>query len=87
MVELCIGILSACLPTYRPLFSRTVKKFGSNSDVGGQYKHRSPGENSDLSLSLQQSHSNPSHSKKWAHLGVLGDLQTHGHAEVVEDKV
>ena len=69
------------------MFSRTAKKFGSHSDEGGQ-KNESPGEHSDQSLNLQQSHSNPSHSKNWSRLGVLGDLQMHGHAEeTVDEKV
>ena len=71
MVELCIGILSACLPTMRPLFTRDAGKFGSGSGGNGT-KNES---NSNPSLYLQQTPSDPSQSKKFAHIGVLGDLE------------
>ena len=71
MVELGIAIVSACLPTLRPLFSRTLKKLGSNSEQGGATTAM---QQSSPSLSLHQSSSNPAQSSKFAHLGVLGDL-------------
>ena len=88
MVELNIGILSACLPTYRPLFTR---KRGSSDGTGEAEKGN--GSNSDnanpsdqtLGLDLHQSRSNPSHSKDFRHLGVLGD--THTHRQGIEGEV
>ena len=86
MVELNIGILSACLPTYRPLFTRkrgssdgtseAEKGNGSNSDNANP---------SDQTLGLQQSRSDPSHSKDFRHLGVLGD--THTYRQGIEGEV
>ena len=73
VVELCIGVLSACLPTMRPLFSRTRGKAGSGAEQG-QEKSDSRGR-SDQSLTLQESRSIPSQSKHFAHLGVLGDVE------------
>ena len=73
MVELCIAIVSACLPTMRPLFSRANGKFGSGSGKSGMKNDAG----SDPSLSLQQTPSDPSQSRKFAHIGVLGDLE-HG---------
>ena len=71
MVELCIAIVSACLPTLRPLFSRATGKFGSGSEESGM--KNSPG--SDPSLTLKQTPSDPSQSRNFAHIGILGDLE------------
>ncbi|CAF9925812.1 hypothetical protein IMSHALPRED_006787 [Imshaugia aleurites] len=72
-VELCIGVLSACLPTMRPLFSRSRGKQDPGAEQG-QEKSDSRGR-SDQSLSLQESRSIPSQSKAFAHLGVLADVE------------
>ena len=77
MVELNIGILSACLPTYRPLFTRRgrngSRKTDSSANANGSGSSRSDQNPSDQSLRLQKERSIPSHSKNWSHLGVLGD--------------
>ena len=78
MVELCIAIVSACLPTMRPLFSRATGKFGSGSGESGMQN----GARSDPSLNLQQTPSEPSESRKFAHIGVLGDLEHDQNREV-----
>lgn len=78
VVELCIGVLSACLPTMRPLFGRPRSKVGSGAD-NCQAKSDSRGR-SDQSLSLHESRSMPSQSQGFAHLGVLGDVE---HAQEV----
>lgn len=78
IVELCTAIVSACLPTMRPLFSRATGKFGSGSEESGM--KNSPG--SDPSLNLKQTPSDPSQSRKFAHIGVLGNLE-HGQTREV----
>lgn len=91
MVELNIGILSVCLPTYRPLFHR--KKGSSNGSGRDAEKGNSLGSDiidpsiQSLGLDLQQSRSNPSHSKDFRHLGVLGDEHVHGVEEEEEEEV
>ena len=89
MVELNIGILSACLPTYAPLFRRK-KSSSRDAEKGSPHNINSPGSDivnpSDQTLQgldLQHSRSDPSHSKDFRHLGVLGD--THGHIHGVEE--
>ncbi len=71
LVELGMAIVSACLPTYRPLFSKVFRKFGSASEEGEQKitMHQA----SDPSLSLQQTRSSPSQPVNFTHFGVLGD--------------
>lgn len=78
MVELCIAIVSACLPTMRPLFSRAAGKSGSGSGRRGIKN----GSASDPSLTLQQTPSDPTQSRKFAHIGVLGDLERSQSREV-----
>lgn len=73
VVELCIGVLSACLPTMRPLFTRTRGNPDSRTEQGLE-KRESPGR-SDQSLSLHESRSLPSQSRHFSHLGVLGDVE------------
>ena len=88
MVELNMGILSACLPTYGPLLFRRkgssnnaldAEKGGSGSDI------MNPSDQTLEGLDLQPSRSDPSQSKDFRHLGVLGD--THGHIYGVEEEV
>ena len=87
MVELNIGILSACLPTYRPLFHRKKgSSNGSRDAEKGSHQYSSGSDIVDpssqsLGLDLQQSRSDPSHSKDFRHLGVLGDTHAHGFGE------
>lgn len=78
MVELRIAIVSACLPTMRPLFSRATGVFGPGSGKSGMKN----GSESDPSLNLQQTPSDPSQSRKFAHIGILGDLE-HGQSRNV----
>ena len=78
MVELCIAIVSACLPTMRPLFSRASSR--SNSGLGE--KGMNHGSGSDPSLNLQKTPSDPSQSRKFAHIGILWDAE-HGHTREV----
>ena len=68
--ELGVAIISSCLPTFRPLFSRTLRKSSSNSALTAR---REMTEQSNPSLSLEKGRSNPAQSASFAHLGVLGD--------------
>jgi hypothetical protein len=76
LAELGIGIVSACLPTMRPLYTTTKEKMStirssSNESVG----ETRPSSDSSR-LHLKQAPSNPAQSKTFAHLGVLGgDLE------------
>ncbi len=79
MVELCIGIVSACLPTMRPLFSRTTGRFASGSG-GSRMKNES---GSYPSLKLQQTPSDPSQSRRFAHIGMLGNLEQGPSSEIL----
>ena len=86
MVELNIGILSACLPTYRPLFHR--KKGSSNGSSDAEKTSRGsdivdPSSQS-LGLDLQPSRSDPIHSRDFRHLGVLGNEHGNGVGEEEE---
>lgn len=79
VVELCIGILSACLPTMRPLFSRRTRGKEAAGSEEPREKSDSPGR-SDQNLNLHKSGSIPSESQRFAHLGVLADVE---HAQKV----
>ena len=90
MVELNIGILSACLPTYPPLFTR--KRGSSNGGlVGDLEKVDTPGSDnvnpSDQSLGpdLAPTRSDPIHSKDFRHIGILGNEHGNGMGEQVEE--
>ena len=90
MVELNIGILSACLPTYRPLWAR--KKGSSNGGlVGDIEKVNTLGSdivnpsNQSLGLDLAPTRSDPIHSKDFRHIGVLGNERGNGVGEEVEE--
>lgn len=87
VVELCIGILSACLPTMRPLFSRTRAKVGSGAEREREQEQEKSGSRgrSNQSLSSQESKSVPSQSRHFAHLGVLADVE-HAQEEVAPEK-
>ena len=69
-----MGILSACLPTMRPLFTRSRKTQGSGAETGQEKS--GPPNNSNRSLSTKGSaKSLPSESQHFAHLGVLSDVE------------
>lgn len=81
MAELGIGIVSACLPTLRPLFTKAVSKCKSSSgelstDSESPLVNRTRGSEPNIGSPLQQAPSCPAHSSKFSHLGVLGDLET-----------
>jgi hypothetical protein len=76
MAELGIGIVSACLPTMRPIFVKTMFRFGSSSKGSGQEVAEVPNiSDPALNLTVQQQRSNPALSKAFRHIGVLGDLE------------
>ena len=76
MAELGIGIVSACLPTMRPIFVKTVSRFGSSSKNSGQEVAEVQNlSDPALILTVQQQRSNPALSKTFRHIGVLGDLE------------
>lgn len=88
MAELGIGIVSACLPTLRPLFAKVVSKCKRPSaelttDSESPLVNRPRASESNIGSALQQTPSCPAHSSKFSHLGVLGDLETdhQDHAE------
>ena len=84
MIELSTAIISACLPTMRPILSylglvnsipaRWISKLTSISSGGEQAGPELGTGTSGSNLDLQPSRSIPSQSAAFAHLGVLGTL-------------
>lgn len=84
MIELSTAIISACLPTMRPILSRLgivrvipvrwVSKLTSISSGGDTIRAECAAERPDPSPHLQRVRSIPSQSAAFAHLGVLGNL-------------
>lgn len=77
MAELGIGVVSACLPTMRPLFVKIMSLFGSSSNESDQQEAglSNPSDPS-LNTTLQPKPSNPALSETFRHIGILGDLET-----------
>ena len=77
MAELGIGVVSACLPTMRPLFVKAMSLVGSSSNESDQQEAEisNPSDPS-LNHTLQPHPSNPALSKAFRHIGLLGDLET-----------
>ena len=76
MAELGIGVVSACLPTMRPVFLKAFSIFGFSSDESAQQEaEESNPSDPSLAFNVQQS-SSPALSKAFSHIGVLGDLET-----------
>lgn len=77
MAELGIGVVSACLPTMRPLFVKAMCLFGTSSNESAQQEAEvsNPSDPS-LTFTLLPHPSNPALSKAFRHIGVLGDLET-----------
>ena len=83
-IELSTAIISACLPTMRPILSRLglvqtmparwISKLTSVSSGGEEAEVERARELSDPDLGIQQVPSIPSRSAAFAHLGVLGRL-------------
>lgn len=91
IAELGIGVVSACLPTMRPLFSEcltgvrrhpsAVESEPPMAETRGDFDPELG-----VGLRLQQSPSNPAHSDTFAHLGVLGGLQHEAVDFALEDR-
>ena len=89
IAELSIGILSACLPTYRPLFNRGKynSKYKSGSGLANVQDQSHKGSGADQGLARQQFNSipsvpespntplSPAHDKEFSHIGVLGNVE------------
>ena len=77
MAELGIGVVSACLPTMRPVFLKAFSIFGSSSNESAQQEAEdsNPSDPS-LNFIVQPHPSNPALSEAFSHIGVLGDLET-----------
>ncbi|KAK0510708.1 hypothetical protein JMJ35_007140 [Cladonia borealis] len=77
MAELGIGVVSACLPTMRPLFVKAMSLFRSSSSESDQQEAEfsNPSDPS-LNPPLQPQPSNPALSESFRHIGILGDLET-----------
>ena len=77
MAELGIGVVSACLPTMRPLFVKAMSLFGSSSSESDQQEAEfsNPSDPS-LNPPLHPQPSNPALSESFRHIGILGDLET-----------
>jgi len=87
LAELAIGIVSACLPTMRPLFSKahsTLRR--SSKPLNSPFPEVREILDSSIASDLQQTPSNPAHSKMFAHLGVLGDLERGPHDRVISQQ-
>ena len=88
IIELSTAIISACLPTMRPILSqlglvrpisaRWISKLTSISSGGPEADPQTNPGLSDPSLLLQPIKSKPSQSAAFAHLGVLGNLDLEG---------
>ena len=77
MAELGIGVVSACLPTMRPVFLKAFSIFGSSSNESAQQEAEDLNSSDpSLTFNLQPQPSNPALSKAFSHIGVLGDLET-----------
>lgn len=84
IIELSTAIISACLPTMRPLLSRLglvrpisarwISKLASFSSGAAELELQRMPDNSGPSLHSQPARSVPSQSAAFAHLGVLGNL-------------
>ena len=75
LAEISIGIVSACLPTMRPLFSKGIARLRVppvEQDLRAPETREDS--NSTLDVTLQRTPSLPALSQKFAHLGVLGNL-------------
>lgn len=77
MAELGIGVVSACLPTMRPVFLKVFSMFGCSSDEPAQQEAEdsNPSDPS-LNFNVQPRPLSPALSKAFSHIGVLGDLET-----------
>lgn len=77
MAELGIGVVSACLPTMRPVFLKALSIFGisSNESARQEAEDTNPSDPS-LNFNVQAQPSSPALSKAFSHIGVLGDLET-----------
>ncbi len=87
MAELGIGVVSACLPTMRPLFIKAMSLFGSSSNESDQQEAEisNPSDPS-LNPTLQPYPSNPALSKAFRHIGILGDFETGAEEELGVEK-
>ena len=85
IIELSTAIISACLPTMRPILSklglvrpipaRWISKLTSISSGGAEANPQTNPDFSEQNLGLQPINSRPSQSAAFAHLGVLGNLE------------
>lgn len=73
VVELNVGIVCACIPTLRPLFTCTLRKGGRPERQVKAAKKPTDSASSGPSFVLHHKRSIPSQSRHYAHLGVLGD--------------
>ena len=91
-IELSTAIISACLPTMRPILGRLglvrpiparwISKLTSISSGGTQAEMERAPEPSGSDLSLHMTPSIPSQSARFAHLGVLGTLDPERAADI-----
>ena len=77
MAELGIGVVSACLPTMRPVFLKAFSICGFSSGESAQQEPEdsNPSDPS-LAFNVQPHSSSPALSKAFSHIGILGDLES-----------
>ena len=73
VIELGVGIVCACIPTMRPIYTRTIFEASSRKRQAEATNETCDTYMADPTLTLHHKRSIPSQSVHFAHLGVLGD--------------